>query len=88
VITVDTSKITTPKRAEQSMPETVAYTIYVGPDNLPRRMLSQIPGAGGARATIDYSKWGGDVSITKPKASEITKKDLFGQLGGRTPEGA
>ena len=32
--------------------------------------------------TIDYSKWGEEVSIAKPKASEITDKDFFSQLGG------
>ena len=64
--------------------------MYVGPDNLPRRIdqrSARRRGPAAARSTIDYSKWGEEVSIAKPKASEITDKDFFSQLGGPTPEG-
>jgi hypothetical protein len=89
VVVVDTAKIPAAKKAGGKLPKTLEYTMYVGPDHLPRRVLSQLPGISGAEGTtmtIDYSKWGEKVSIAKPKASEITDKDLFSQLGSRTPE--
>ena len=89
VIGVDPSKIKSAKGASESLPKTVEYTMYVGPDNLPRRLVSDLPavaGAGAGKSTIDFSKWGEEVSITKPKASEITDKDFFSQLGTPTPE--
>ena len=42
--------------------------------------------AAAGTSTIDFTKWGEDVSIAKPKASEITDKDFFSQLGSPTPE--
>lgn len=89
VIGIDPSKIESAKGASESLPKTVEYTMYVGPDNLPRRLVSDLPavmGSGGGKSTIDFSKWGEEVSITKPKASEITDKDFFSQLGTPTPE--
>ena len=41
-------------------------------------------GAGGGKMTMNYSKWGEKVSISKPKDSEISDKDFFSQLGGAT----
>jgi len=89
VIGVDPSKIEAAKQAGGSLPKTLEYTMYVGPDNLPRRIVSDLPavaGSGEGKSTIDFSKWGDDVSIAKPKASEITDKDFFSQLGSPTPE--
>jgi hypothetical protein len=89
VIGVDPSKIEAAKQAGGSVPKTLEYTMYVGPDNLPRRIVSDLPavaGSGEGKSTIDFSKWGDDVSIAKPKASEITDKDFFSQLGSPTPE--
>jgi hypothetical protein len=85
-LTVDTSKIEAYKAAGASakLPKTLTYTMYVGPDNLLRRLISELPdisGAGPTTLTIDYSKWGEDVSIEKPKASDVTDKDPFSQLG-------
>jgi hypothetical protein len=88
-LTVDTSKMPAAEQAGSAMPKTLEYTMYIGPDNLPRRIVSDLPdvaGSGGGTMTIDYSKWGEDVSIAKPKKSEITDKDFFSQLGGATPE--
>lgn len=89
VIGIDPSKIKSAKGAAESPSKTVEYTMYVGPDNLPRRLVSDLPavmGSGGGTSTIDFSKWGEEVSISKPKASEITDKDFFSQLGSPTPE--
>lgn len=88
-IVVDPSKLSSAKKAGESLPKTIEYTMYVGPDNLPRRVITQLPGAsgtGGATMTINYSKWGDKVSIVKPKASEITEKDFLSQFGGTTPK--
>jgi hypothetical protein len=89
VIGVDTSKLPAAKGASESMPKDLEYTMYIGPDNLPRRVLTDMPGMAGSGSTtmtINYTKWGEKVTITKPKASEITEKDFFSQLGSPTPE--
>ena len=89
VIVVDPSKLPSAAKAGESLPKTIEYTMYVGPDNLPRRVISQLPdptGTGGATMTVNYSKWGEKVSIAKPKASEISDKDFLSQLGGDTPK--
>ena len=89
VVVVDTSKMPSAKKAGGSLPKTLEYTMYVGPDNLPRRVITELPAAAGGSGTdmtINYSKWGDEVSIAKPKASEITDKDFFSQLGSATPE--
>jgi hypothetical protein len=91
VIVVDPSKLASSKKAGESLPKSIEYTMYVGPDNLPRRVITQLPdpsGTAGNTMTINYSKWGEKVSITKPKASEISDKDFLSQLGGATPEGS
>jgi hypothetical protein len=91
VIVVDPSKLSSSKKADESLPKSIEYTMYIGPDNLPRRVITQLPdpsGTGGNTMTINYSKWGEKVSIAKPKASEISDKDFLSQLGGATPEGS
>ena len=89
VVVVDTSKMpATEKATDNTLPKTLEYTMYIGPDNLPRRITSALPAAGGGTLTIDYSKWGEEVSIGKPKASEITDEDLFSGLSPEGPEGA
>ncbi|MGI9085648.1 MAG: hypothetical protein ACR2FE_10235 [Aeromicrobium sp.] len=87
VIVVDTAKIPGAADAPEGMPKSLEYTMYIGPDNLPRRLLSQLPAAAGAGGsmTIDYSKWGEKVSVAEPKKSEITDKDFLSQLGGESP---
>jgi hypothetical protein len=88
-VVVDPAKLPAADQAKGHLPKKLEYTMYVGPDNLPRRILSELPGLSGSEAgtkmTIDYSKWGEKVSISKPTASEITKKDFFSQLGNPTP---
>ena len=44
VIVVDPSKLSAAKEAGESLPKTLEYTMYVGPDNLPRRMITELPG--------------------------------------------
>ncbi len=89
VIGIDPSKIESAKQAGGSLPKTLEYTMYIGPDNLPRRIVSDLPAVAGTEkgtSTIDFSKWGEEVEIAKPKPSEVTDKDFFSQLGSPTPE--
>jgi hypothetical protein len=84
VITLDPSKIKAAADAKAATPKKLTYTMYVGPDNLPRRLISDVPGiagSGSSTLTMDYSKWGEDVTIETPKKSEITEKDFLSQLG-------
>lgn len=79
VLTLDAAKLQGITGAPTAgMPESVEYTMYIGPDNLPRRISSDI---GGAALTMDYSKWGEDVDVKTPAADEISETDLSKQLG-------
>jgi len=86
-ITIDPSKASQLKKLEHTkLPESMAFTLYVGPDDLPRRMVSVIPSAdksGNTRLQMDYTKWGEDVSIAAPSAANITKNSLLSQLTGQ-----
>lgn len=77
-VTVDTAKLK--EAAGQSagqgaaaMPATIQYTMWIGPDDLIRRMTTSSVG----QITVDYSKWGDDLDIAAPKASEISSEDPF-----------
>lgn len=82
VVTVDTSKIKAfaelPAAAASQIPDTIVYTMFVGPDSLPRRIETELAGA---KTKMDYSKWGEPVDIKAPSDSEISDKDIS-QLGG------
>lgn len=82
VVTVDSAKLTeqlgAPGQDAAQMPEKLTYTMFVGPDNLPRRILMDVAGT---EMTMDYSKWGEDVTIEAPAKDEISDVDLS-QMGG------
>lgn len=82
VVTVDTSKIKAladlEGAAASQIPDTIEYTMFIGPDNLPRRIETELAGS---KTTMNYSKWGEPVDIKAPSADEISDKDLS-QLGG------
>jgi hypothetical protein len=59
--------------ASAQLPDEIVYTMYVGPDNLPRRLTTEVAGA---TTTIDYSKWGEKVEIEAPAADQISDVDL------------
>lgn len=86
VVTVDTSKIQSLKELPQSsagaIPDTIVYTMYVGPDDLLRRMSFEIAGS---ELTIDYSKWGEPVDIKAPSADEVSDEDISQLMGGFAP---
>ena len=81
-IVLDTSKIPSIAKlgaeAGGSVPKEIVYTMFVGPDNLPRRLVTDVVGSG---VTVDYSKWGEPVDIKAPPKSEISDKDLLEQMG-------
>lgn len=80
-VTVDTAKLQ--EAAGQSagqgaagVPDTIEYTMWIGPDDLIRRMTTTSAGT----VTVDYSKWGDDLDIAAPKASEVTDQDPFASM--------
>ena len=62
-----------------SLPETLTYTMFIGPDNLVRRLTSEVDDSSVA---VTYSQWGKPVDVQAPPAGEISDKDLS-QLGRR-----
>jgi hypothetical protein len=82
-ISIDPKKAGQLKSFESTrLPKTINFTLYVGPDNLPRRMVSAVPSpAGNTRLQMDYSNWGEKVSIQAPKKSNVVDDSLFEQLG-------
>lgn len=57
------------------LPETLEFIMFVGEDDLPRRIVMDMMGTA---STIDFSGWGDDVEISAPGADEITDVDPFG----------
>jgi hypothetical protein len=82
-VVVDTSKIDAlgdlPGGASAGVPQSLTYVMYVGPDNLLRRMSFELAGS---KSQVDYSKWGEDVDIQAPSASEISDQDLGKMMSG------
>lgn len=80
-VTVDPSKV---KGLDGLAGANITYVLYVGPDNLPRRMVSSAPGSGGApgaRLQIDYTDWGDKVVIEAPSKSQIDTDGPLSKLG-------
>lgn len=74
LITVDAKKLAKAQGdGNGQIPESLESTIFVGPDNLPRRMVIELQGQA---LTLDLSRWGEPVSIEKPADSEITEFDV------------
>jgi len=83
-ITVDPTKVAQLKRLDSaSLPDSITFTLYIGPDDLPRRMVTQIPTPNGTgRQQLDYTKWGEKVTIAAPSKARITNDSLLSRLGG------
>lgn len=76
-VTVDTAKLDQAAgQGAAGMPATIQYTMWIGPDDLIRRMTTSSAG----QVTVDYSKWGEDLDIAAPKASEISSEDPFAAM--------
>lgn len=82
-VTVDTSKLKAladlPSASTSQLPKTIDYTMYVGSDDLLRRMEFDLAGS---KAQMDYSKWGEPVDILAPPADEVSDQDLSELMGG------
>ncbi len=73
-VTLDAKKLAEAQGEDQGqIPESLESTFYVGPDNLPRRLIIEVQGQA---LTLDLSKWGESVSIEKPADDEITEFDV------------
>lgn len=83
-ITVDPSKADQFKQLDPAaLPNSITFTLYIGPGDLPRRMVSVIPTANGTgRLQLDYTEWGEKVTITAPSKGRITEDSLLDRLGG------
>lgn len=85
-ITVDPSKAEQLKQLDPAaLPESITFTLYVGPDDLPRRMVSQMPSPSGTtKLQLDYTRWGEKVTIMAPSKAKITEDSLLDRLGEST----
>jgi hypothetical protein len=85
VVKVDTTKIKAfkdlPEASRSQVPDSIVYTMYVGSDDLLRRLEFDLAGS---KSTMNYSKWGEPVDIKAPPADEISDKDIS-ELGVPTP---
>ncbi|KRC64815.1 hypothetical protein ASE12_08535 [Aeromicrobium sp. Root236] len=77
LVTLDTSKVPTfkdlPDAAKAQVPDTIDYTLFIGSDDLLRRMEFDVAGV---ESRMDFSKWGEPVDIKAPPADEISDKDF------------
>jgi hypothetical protein len=82
-ISVDPAKADQFKQLDPTaLPDSIAFTLYVGPDNLPRRMVSTIPNQSGTtKLQLDYTKWGEKVTIAAPSKAMITEDSLLDRIG-------
>jgi hypothetical protein len=83
VVVVDTAKLPglerlTGSRTDQ-VPDEITYTMYIGPDDLLRRMTFDVAGM---EMTMNYSNWGEPVDIEAPDPSEVSDQDLSELLSG------
>jgi hypothetical protein len=80
---VDPSKADQFKQLDRAaMPASINVTLYVGPDDLPRRIVMQMPTQNGTtKQQRDYTKWGEKVTITAPSKTRITEDSLLENLG-------
>lgn len=70
--------------AHGGLPETVTTTLWLGPDQLPRRIVHEavLPMAGAVELQTDLSAWGQPVTVEKPVSEQITDADLLDDLVG------
>lgn len=82
-IVVDTTKIDafSDLPAGATVPKTITYVMYMGSDNLLRRMTFDLAGS---KTRLDYSKWGEPVDVEAPPSSEVTDQDLSELMGSAT----
>ncbi|MBC7592450.1 MAG: hypothetical protein H7288_00635 [Kineosporiaceae bacterium] len=79
-LTLDTTKVSELSKlpAGANVPKEIVYTMFIGPDNLPRGISTEFEGSA---VTMNYSKWGEAVDITAPPTDQITDKNPLDQQG-------
>lgn len=77
-LTIDPSKMVDLGAGGAAVPKTLTYTLYIGPDDLLRRITASVAGS---TVRADYSRWGEKVDVEAPPADQISQ-DALGQLGG------
>lgn len=81
-ITVDAAKAVAASGGEASelsgMPENLTYSVFVGEDDLIRRMSFDMMGA---TMSMDFTGWGSDVVIEAPSGDDVTDKLEIPGLG-------
>lgn len=59
---------------EAGIGETIEYVMFVGDDDLPRRMVMDLAGTA---VNMEFSQWGEDITVEAPSADEITDESPF-----------
>lgn len=78
VVTIDPAKLPQePGGAAASEP--VELTIFVGTDDLPRRIVTDM---GGQMITLDLTQWGEADDVSAPPADQISEQDLSDLFAG------
>lgn len=68
-VTLDTAKIADMAGQDAaSIPDEITYQYWVGPDNLPRKVVVDLAGM---PMEMTFTKWGEDVDIAAPPADEV-----------------
>lgn len=83
-MTIDPSKVAQMQKVQGvTLPKSITVTLYIGPDDLPRRMVSRVPGPDGttAKMQLDYREWGEKVTIKAPSKANIVDDELLSRLG-------
>lgn len=55
----------------------MSFVFWIGSDNLPRKMTSDIQGA---TVQTTFTKWGKAIDVKAPDAGQISEKDPFGSM--------
>lgn len=83
VVVIDTSKVAGSSADAAKLPDDLTLTMYLGEDNLPRKVESSITASGtSVKTSMLYSKWGEKVDVKAPPASEVTDKNPLAGLSG------
>lgn len=78
IVTIDPSRL--PQQPDgPAASEPVEITIFVGADDLPRRIVTDM---GGQMITIDLTQWGEAADVSAPEADQISDQDLSDLFAG------
>lgn len=76
-VSVDTAKLPESDVAGKG-PASVDFTVHVGADDLPRRIVMD---SSGTPFTVDFSAWGEPVDVAAPSADDISDQSVSSLLG-------